>query len=487
MHRLRILGIFAALALLIAACGGPTPPAGTHALTVTIVGDGQVTFDSSGENAEGTNNVAAGDVTLVASANPGSTFVGWTGEKCSGGELSCTFTLDGDTEITATFAPEADGTHTLTVATAGDGTGTVEFDTAGGEDAVGTTEIDDGAEVTLVATATTGEFVGWTGGACDGQTTNACSFTMDADATITANFNAPGGGSFDLTVAIDAAGTSAGGVTFGPGGEDAVGTNTFDEGTLITLVASATSGSFAGWAGDVCVGSGASCTFTITANTDVTANFTDAAPGEGEIAVNASADDGIEWVTPANTGEDEHGIGYTHNSLEYAGLPYTNRYEAVTMAGFAFRDLGIPAGSIVTEAYIQFTSIIRTGNAAHIPSDNSTEIKLLIAAEANPNPAEIPHQTNTAPLSSRPTVAATQTWVVPDWVNKGEKTDLQKTPDLSALLNDLIAAGGWDETSDVMFIIENDDADATVGWRQVATFDEGIAAAPVLHFTYTTP
>src|SRR5690606_17473114 len=119
-------------------------------------------------------------------------------------------------------------------------------------------------------------------------------------------------------------------------------------------------------------------------------------------------------------------VGYTHNSLEYAGLPYTNRYEAETIAGFAFRDLGIPAGGTVTEAYIQFTSIMRTGNAAHIPSDNSTEIKLLISAENNPNPANIPHEDNTAPLSARPTVASTQTWVVPDWVNKGETTDLQK-------------------------------------------------------------
>src|SRR5690606_6228490 len=161
----RILGIFAALALLIAACGDPTPPAGTHALTVEVVGAGTVTFDASGDSAVGTNNVAAGEVTLVATPDPGSTFVGWTGDACAGEGATCTFTLDADATITATFQAEGDDTHQLTVAVAGDGTGTVEFDVAGGDGALGTHVIADGEEHMLGRTATPGSFAACTGDA----------------------------------------------------------------------------------------------------------------------------------------------------------------------------------------------------------------------------------------------------------------------------------------------------------------------------------
>lgn len=491
MHRLRILGIFAALALLIAACGDPTPPAGTHALTVEVVGDGTVTFDASGDSAVGTNNVAAGEVTLVATPNAGSTFVGWTGDACAGEGATCTFTLDSDATITATFQAEGDDTHQLTVAVAGDGTGTVEFDAAGGDDAVGTHEVADGTEVTLVATATTGEFAGWTGDACAGEGAT-CTFTVDGDISVTANFNVPGGDTFDLTVAVDGAGTGT--VTFGAGGDDAVGTNTFNEGEVVVLVATATTGSFAGWTGEACEGQGVTCSFAITADTSVTATFSDAAPTTGSVAIAAGDDDGLEWVTNANNAgtNPENSAGNTHNSLAYLGLGYTARWEAETAGGFIFRDLGIPAGSIITEAYIQFTSIEATSGSCPNPgcmdAGDGETANLIVRAVANTSPTSIPTQNDTDPILSRPFVTATADWAVPEWTTKGASGEDQATSDLTALLQEVLDLETWGtDSDDVMFVIQNDDEDATVGFRQVATFEEGGDAIPVLHFSYTPP
>src|SRR5690606_21626057 len=252
---------------------------------------------------------------------------------------------------------------------------------------------------------------------------------------------------------------------------------------------------FAGWAGDAdaqC--DDAQTSGELTPDKEgfvVRAVFVDpnvGAPVSRSVAVTDGADDGLEWVTAANTGEPEHGPAYTHSSLPYSGLAYVNRYEAEVINEFIFRDLDIPAGATITEAYIQFTSIMRTTNAAHVPSDGSDQINLLITAEASTNPDPIPHENDSNPISTRPTVGTTVTWTdVPDWAAKGDATEAQRTVDISALLQAVIDQDGWDESGDVGIVILNNDADATVGWRQIATFNEDPAAAPVLHFTYTAP
>jgi len=455
-------------------------------------GTGTVTFDTAaGDDAVGTNNVAAGEVTLVATPAAGSSFVGWTGDACAGEAATCTFTLDADATITATFEAD-DGMHTLTVEKAGTGDGTVTFDAADGDDALGTHEIADGTEVTLVATATTGDFAGWTGDQCLAQGAT-CTFTMDSDVMVTANFNVPGGDTFDLTVAIDGAGTGT--VTFDTaGGADATGVNTFDEGTVVTLVATATSGSFAGWTGEKCEGKGITCAFVMDADVNLTATFSDAAPTAGAVAIAAGDDDGLEWVTDANNagGNPENAAGNTHTSLDYMGLGYTARWEAETAGGFIFRDLGIPAGSIITEAYIQFTSIEATSGscptAGCMNAGDSAPANLVVHAVADTAPTAIPNQNDTDPILARPMTTANVEWVVPEWTTKGARGAEQATPDLTALLQEVVDLGTWGpDSDDVMFVIQNNDEDATEGYRQISTFEEGGDSIPTLHFTYTPP
>ncbi len=171
--------------------------------------------------------------------------------------------------------------NTLTVAVDGTGTGTVTSTPAGINvttgDAADTFDFDDGTEVTLTADAAVGStFTGW-GGDCAG--TDPCVLTLDDDANVTATFtqDVVVEGPFDLTV--NKVGAGDGTVTSDVGGIDlAVGETEqtvmdLDEGTVVTLTATADGTSiFNGWSGGGCSGTDP-CVVTMDADTTVTASF----------------------------------------------------------------------------------------------------------------------------------------------------------------------------------------------------------------------
>jgi len=79
-----------------------------YGLTVTKAGDGSglVTSSPSGVDCGPTCQATftpGTEVTLQASASPGSYFTGWSGGGCSGTDPSCTVTLSADTTVIATY------------------------------------------------------------------------------------------------------------------------------------------------------------------------------------------------------------------------------------------------------------------------------------------------------------------------------------------------------------------------------------------------
>ncbi|MCP4684481.1 MAG: hypothetical protein GY867_03435, partial [bacterium] len=141
-----------------------------YALTVNTAGDGSGSVDPAG----GTYPYGT-VVTLIATADTGSTFAGWSG--ACGGMGDCVVTMDAAKSVTATFDLL---TFALTVNTAGNGSGSVDLDPAGGT-------YPNGTDVTLTATADAGStFTGWSG-ACSG--TGDCVLTMDAAKSVTATFD----------------------------------------------------------------------------------------------------------------------------------------------------------------------------------------------------------------------------------------------------------------------------------------------------------
>jgi hypothetical protein len=124
-------------------------------------------------------------ITLTATPDPGSYFVGWSGAGCSG-TGPCMFTLGTENVmVTATFA--LDPVVNLTID--GTGGGEVEFLPGGGLCSSSCApDFPPGTMLTLTATAFPGSyFVGWNGEGCSG--TGPCMFTLEtAHASVTATF-----------------------------------------------------------------------------------------------------------------------------------------------------------------------------------------------------------------------------------------------------------------------------------------------------------
>ncbi len=155
------------------------------------------------------------------------------------------------------------------------------------------TEVPNGEEVTLTATADSGsEFVGWEG-PCSG--TGSCAFTMSADTEVHAKFDAVAPPPQLQTLTVSRAGAGAGTVTSSPGGIDC-GTACSAQFALnqqVTLTAAAAAGSsFAGWSG-ACSGA-ATCTVSMDAAKAVTASFEPKPietfpPSPGELVITSKA------------------------------------------------------------------------------------------------------------------------------------------------------------------------------------------------------
>jgi hypothetical protein len=130
-------------------------------------------------------------ITTILFATPSalSTFLGWKPASlgCEGTNPVCQVTMDKKKSVKAVFQ----GPNTLKVRTTfkKGGTGTV---TSGGSLINCPSDCEElytiGDSVTLTATPTQGNFVGWTGKPCKNELSNVCSFTMDKSYTVKAIF-----------------------------------------------------------------------------------------------------------------------------------------------------------------------------------------------------------------------------------------------------------------------------------------------------------
>jgi hypothetical protein len=240
-----------------------------HTLTVAPTGNGSGTVTSSpagiscpGDCAQTYPGGTA--VTLTAVPAVSSTFTGWSGGGCSG-TGTCVTTVNAGTTVVPTFTLK---TFALTVGATGTGSGSLTSTPAGISCPADCSELYNYGTVVTVAplAASNSLFTGW-GGACSG--TGSCVVTMTAARSVTATFTAA------PTLSVAKVGNGSGTVTSSPSGINcgATCTKNYLAGTVVTLTATAATGTtFAGWSGGGCSGTG-TCTVTVNSFTAVTANF----------------------------------------------------------------------------------------------------------------------------------------------------------------------------------------------------------------------
>jgi uncharacterized repeat protein (TIGR02543 family) len=255
------LAVMLALSMGLIGCGGGgTPETIEYTLTVSSTEGGSVTSPGEGDFAydEGT------DVDLVAEADEGYQFVDWTGDVETIADVSAastTTTMNGNYTITANFAVIPLTHYDLTLSSTAGGSVTAP----GG----GTFTYDAGIVVNLVATTEEGyRFVNWTGDVSTVANLNTATttVTMNGNYYIMASFEEIQ--QYGLTIS-----STAGGSVTTP----AEGTSTYDEGTVVNLVATPASGyRFVNWTGNVGTVANvnsASTTITMHGYYSVTANF----------------------------------------------------------------------------------------------------------------------------------------------------------------------------------------------------------------------
>jgi hypothetical protein len=242
-----------------------------YQLGVGSTGTGSGAIDVGGSNCGAACSMtfdAGSTATLTATPAADSLFKGWSGGGCAG-TAGCTVTLDGDTFVNATFDKKQ---YTLTAAKAGTGTGRVSGNGIDCGNSCSAT-LDIGTPVSLTAAPDAGMvFSGWSG-ACTG--TGACSFALNAAASVTATFApapAPAPSKYTLSVVR----TGSGSVTSKPSGISCgtLCSASFSSGTSVTLTAKPSTRKvvFAGWTG-ACSGTALTCKVTMNANQSVTATF----------------------------------------------------------------------------------------------------------------------------------------------------------------------------------------------------------------------
>ena len=134
--------------------------------------------------------------------------------------------------------------------------------------------------------------------------------------------------------------------------------------------------------------------------------------------------------------------------------------------GLRFAGLTIPPGATIQNAYVQFQTAAATTGAC----------SLLVEGQAADNPVTFARTTNN--ISSRPRTSASAGWSPATWPTVGAHGADQQTPNLSAIVQELVNRAGWASGNAMAFIITG------TGVRTAESFD-GAIFAPVLHVEYT--
>ncbi|MEI2302411.1 RTX toxin [Ensifer sp. MJa1] len=176
-----------------------------------------------------------------------------------------------------------------------------------------------------------------------------------------------------------------------------------------------------------------------------------------ETRIAGAADDAEEKASGSITGNvNDLELGFDDSTRQTVGLRFTG--------------IDIPKGAIITNAYIQFTA----------DEVNTGAISLLIRGQDSDDAAAF--TTVKFNVSSRPTTDASVGWTPADWTIRGEAGAGQRTPDLKAIIQEIIDRDGWQALNDIAFVITG-----TTGTRTAKSFDGNAAAAPLLHLEYYIP
>lgn len=203
-----------------------------------------------------------------------------------------------------------------------------------------------------------------------------------------------------------------------------------------------------------------SVTLTVTDDDDATNStshsVTVTAPSGGgetttvEVRVSQSSDDAEEAVDDNSMYMDSSDLELIDDSGEQ-------------VVGIRFQNVNIPQGATITSAYLQFAT----------DETGSTTTNLTIKAQDSDNAATF--SSTDGDISGRATTTASVSWSPAAWNTVGALND---TPNLAAVVQEVVNRSGWTANNGMAFIITGS------GERTAESYDGSSATAPLLHVEY---
>jgi hypothetical protein len=136
------------------------------------------------------------------------------------------------------------------------------------------------------------------------------------------------------------------------------------------------------------------------------------------------------------------------------------------VVGMRFGGIRIPKEAKIKKAYLQFT----------VDEVSTERTVLTIHAELAANAQsfeDVDHN-----ITSRSKTTASVKWSPELWTVIGEQSEKQRTPDLSSVIQEVVAQGSWQEGNALVLIISGS------GKRVAASYDGNKDRAPMLYIEY---
>jgi hypothetical protein len=184
--------------------------------------------------------------------------------------------------------------------------------------------------------------------------------------------------------------------------------------------------------------------------------------------VSAAFDDIEEWIAgPPTQTKTVGGIDWNSSDLEFGWESTTTDPQLV---GLRFQNINIPKGSMIKNAYIQFT--------VDATSKNADPCNVVIRYEPNDNPTTF--DSNAFHLSNRSKSIDSVYWSVggTSWSTVGSAGVDQRTPNLGAMIQNIVNRNGWNSGNAMAFFLKG------TGTREVESFDGDAPKAAQLVIEY---
>ncbi len=183
------------------------------------------------------------------------------------------------------------------------------------------------------------------------------------------------------------------------------------------------------------------------------------------LASPAGADVVINRAVTAESDDAEEAIGGAVD-LASSDLELVVDGGAAQTVGMRFTGLAIPAGSTVTNAWVQFV----------VDEATTAATSLVIRAQAADSAATFTSASTN--ISSRPRTSAFATWDPAPWTTVGAAGPDQRTPNLAPVLQEVVNRPGWASNNAIAVIITGS------GRRTADSFKGGLP--PILHVEVST-